>query len=127
MYQKLNNERKKQLREEYQSGRFTRRELARIFRVSPRTVDYVLQGVEKPFKYDGMNKAVSFDYMRSRGYDPNSTVHDPQNLLTTGQKYRTVARCPIDECGYTGRSDRLLIHLITHHNRYDLEYLLEDV
>lgn len=122
---RLNTIEKQKLREMYQSGQFTRPELARIFRVSRVTVDRALSGVRKPFKYDAMNIAISLDRMKEKGREIPDYTYEPLTLLTKPPEYRTLVLCP-EGCGYKSTANHLLSHLVRKHQRYDLEYLLEE-
>lgn len=123
---KLSQKARQQIREDYQTGQFTRPELAAIHRVTRQTIDNVLKGVSKPFKYDAMNKAVSLDQLRSRGFDVADWSNEPLSLLTRPPQYGKVVSCPTVDCSYKGTADRLLVHLVKCHKRFDLEYLLEE-
>lgn len=122
---RLNNKKKDEMREMYKSGNFTRPELARIFSVSPRTVNYTLSGIAKPFKYDAMNVAVSLDQLKEKGREIADYTCEPLTLLTKEPAYSKIVMCPQPDCRFHGPADRLLVHLIRKHHRFDLEYLLD--
>lgn len=119
---KLNAEKRKNIIEMYQSGNFTRMELSRIFQVTRRTIDYILLGVKKPFKYDAMNKSISLDQLKDKGRDIPDMTYEPLSLLTKPSVYSKIVKCP--SCAYKATANRLLVHLIERHARFDLEYLL---
>lgn len=114
---KLNNTIREGILKDYQSGMFTRKELSLMYRVSPRSVDYVLSGIPKPFYYT--NRLLSLDYLKERGREV------PMHPLTPDPGYVTIVACPEQGCDKRYRSDRLLLHLVRAHHRHDLEYLVE--
>lgn len=119
---KLSNKKKEEMREMYQSGNFTRLELSRAFSVSRQTVDNVLRNVKKPFKYDAMNIAVSLDQLKEKGKEIADWSNEPLSLLTKEPEYVKIVTCP--QCTYKTTANKLLVHLVKHHKRFDLEYLL---
>lgn len=119
---RVSNLKKSQIIEDYRSGNFTRDELATIYSLSRATINRILYGIKKPFRYDAMNKAVSLDSLKARGYDPPDMTNEPLTVLTKPPEYAKIVKCP--SCAYRGTVDKLLGHLIKKHARYDLEYLL---
>lgn len=119
---KLSNKKKEEMREMYRSGTFTRKELAGAFSVSQRTVNNILKGVTKPFKYDAMNIAVSLDQLKEKGKEIPDWTNEPLTLLTKEPEYVKIVTCP--HCPYKTTANRLLVHLVRTHKRFDLEYLL---
>lgn len=110
--------------QDYQSGRFTRYELSVIYGVGKATIDRILHGLPKPFQHSAKpGREISLDRMKERGIEPKSSTN---GLLTAPDEYRTIVECPVDGCGVRTTAHRLLVHLIKKHQRYDLEYLLDD-
>lgn len=127
MRRKLTERQKIKLIEDYQSGNFTRPELAIIYRVSRQTIDNYLKGVHKPFKYDAMNKAISLDYLKEYGIE---VVSPPEHImeLLPGQEFEqqwTNKQYPCPHCGQFRSARQLIPHMIKYHHRDDLEYLIE--
>lgn len=119
---RLSNLKKSQIIEDYKSGRFTRDELAEIHKLSRATINRILYGIYKPFKYDAMNKAVSLDLLKSKGYEIPDMSNEPLTLLTKEPEYSKIVKCP--ECSFKATANKLLGHLVNKHARFDLEYLL---
>lgn len=121
---KLNEEKKKQIRESYEAGQFTRLELALANKVTTRTIDRVLKGVKKSFKYDASNVAISLDKLKEGGHEIPDYSMEPSRLLTPEVEYVKIVKCP--SCAYHTTANKLLYHLIRKHHRHDLEYLIRN-
>ena len=121
---KLNNTKREQMREMYRSGQWTRPELATIFCISLRSVNYILKDVKKPFKYDAMSIATSLDSLVEKGREPGTLETDPLTILTKEPEYVKIVKCPEKGCSFQTTANKLLVHLVRKHQRHDLEYLL---
>lgn len=107
---------------DYRTGNFTRIELSGIYRLSKKSIDTILYGINKPFKYDVLdNHPYSLDQMKARGREPGSSEYDPYVMIDK-QEYTKIVTCP--ECPMKFTAHNLLIHLVKVHKRFDLEYLL---
>lgn len=102
--------------EDYQTGTFTRAELAVVYGYSKRTIDRILYNQHKPFRYVSH---MSLERLKERG------IEIPAKPLTNSSEYVKIVRCPEVGCTFTGRANSLLTHLIRKHGRHDLEYLLD--
>lgn len=112
---KLTETAKQKMRDMYSSGTFTRRELSTLFTVTSRTVDRTLHGLQKPFRYDALNRSVPIETI---------LYTEPAKPLTGQAEYVKIVECPEKGCLEKMTARKLLLHLIKVHHRYDLEYLL---
>lgn len=127
MRKKLSEEKIKELISDYQSGNFTRRELAAIYEIAIPTVNNYLKGIHKTFKYDAMDKSISLDWLKDHGIEPTAKNVHIMELVPLHeieeQWTHNLIKCTTCEKFYT--SKKLLTHMIQYHQRHDLEYLLE--
>lgn len=109
---------------DYKTGTFTRPELAHIYGLSTRSINRILDGVNKPISYDVLTqrKHVSLDQLKAQGREPGSYKDDPYTMIDNEPEYTRIVVCPHCPKKYTAHN--LLTHLIHVHHRHDLEYLL---
>ena len=122
---RVSKEQRMKMREMYESGQFTRSELAAIFHYSVPTINRALGDAKKKFKYDAMAIAIPFSALSREPVGPENYKYDPYTMIDKQPEFSKVVKCP--SCNYRCTVNKLLMHLINKHHRFDLEYLINDV